>query len=127
MKTSRLAKLQIALVVLTGTLVASWFGYRLVAPEIAVANVSRKTIEELIVHLPSSRVSFGELPAGTEQSIYYSASQADGAYNYTVRFVDGKALSGMCGYVTNSEFGKRLQLVVMDPENAECRESNKVF
>lgn len=122
-----MSKSQIALVALAVSTATGWFGYLLVAPEISVANVGRTTIEELIVQLPSSRVTISELIPGADQSIYYSASQADGTYDYAVRFADGQELSGQCGYVTNSEFGKRFQLVVIGPDNAKCRESNKVF
>ena len=65
-------------------------------------------------------------PIKTISSIYYSVSQADGTYNYSVSLSDGKSLSGACGYVTNSQFGKRLRLVVNANDEIECQESNKI-
>lgn len=117
----------IALAVLVGLSAAAVVAYRLASPEIVVANVSRSTIDEVIIQLPSSRVAFGALPPGTESAIYHAASQADGTYRYAVRFADGQVLEGNCGCVTNADHGKLLQIVVAGPDRAECRESNKIF
>ena len=79
------------------------------------------------MELPSNRIVFGEVPPGTESTIYYSATQGDGVYSYSIKFENAPPLVGSCGYVTSSEFGKRLQLIVVNKGHAECRETNKIF
>jgi hypothetical protein len=112
---------------LIGLILSGVFVYRLATPEITVANASQSEIEEVVIQLPSNRVVFGEVPPGAASTIYYSASQADGAYDYSVRFPGEPVLSGSCGHVTKSDHGKRLQLIILGPESVECRESNKIF
>ena len=120
-------KTAIFMLVLVGVSFAGIFVYRIVTPEIVVANVSPHTIREAEIYLPSNHISFGEIAPGSEASIYYSVLQADGTYNYSLTLSNGNSISGSCRYVTNSEFGKRLQLVVNVFEEVECRESNKIF
>lgn len=107
--------------------VAGVFAFRLASPEIRVENRSAMLIPELVVQLPSSRVSFGPIQPGTDSGIYYSARQAGGQYAYVVRFEGAKAVEGSCGEVIPSDFAKRLRLVVSSPDRIECREENKVF
>ena len=113
--------------VLIGVSFAGIVAYRIISPEIVIVNISPHTIREAVIHLPSNRISFGEIAPGSENSIYYSVSQADGTYNYSLTFSNGNSISGSCGYVTNSEFGKRLQFIVNVSEEVECQESNKIF
>ena len=120
-------KLAIIFTVLIGLGVMGVLGYRLASPEIAVANVSGSTIQEVIVELPSNRIVFGSIQPGSESTIYYSATQREGVYSYSISFVDAPPLVGSCGYVTNSEYGKRVQMVISRNGLVECREANKIF
>jgi hypothetical protein len=119
-------KIALFVLILVGLSFVAIAGYRMVSPEIAVANESSSAIDEAVIQLPSNRVVFGEILPGSESSIYYSVSQADGTYNYSVSLSDGNRLSGTCGYVTNSQYGKRLRLVVNSNEEIECQESSKI-
>ena len=120
-------KTSLAALVIGAVLAAVLIGYRLTAPEIVVENTGRAPVLEVTVKLPSSRVVFGPILAGDTQTIYHSASQADGVYEHAVSFIEGPSLIGRCGNVTDSEHGKRLHLVIRGPEAAECLESNKFF
>jgi hypothetical protein len=119
-------KTALFVLILIGLSFVATAGYRLVSPEIVVANESSFTIDEAVIRLPSNRVVFGEVPPGSDSSIYNSVSQADGAYNYSVSLSNGNRLAGTCGYVTNAEFGKLLRLVVNADEEIECQESSKI-
>jgi len=92
-----------------------------------VENLSAFTVREVVVQLPSNRIVFGEILPGSESTIYYSATQSDGVYSYSVDFVSAPRLVGSCGYVTNNEIGKRLRLVVETEGRVGCRESSKLF
>jgi hypothetical protein len=120
-------KTALFVLVLIGVWFAGTLAYRMASPEIVVVNRSRHTILETVIQLPSNRVSFGEIAPGSESTIYYSASQADGTNNYLLTLSNGNSISGSCGYVTNSEYGKRLQVVLKLSGEVECRESNKIF
>lgn len=120
-------KLAIILTVLVALGGMGVIAYRLASPEIIVANVSGSTIQEVIIELPSNRIVFGAIQPGTESTIYYSTTQGDGVYSYSISLVGAPPLVGSCGYVTNSEFGKRVLLVVSGKGPVECRESNKIF
>lgn len=120
-------KLLVAVLLIVGLFIVGVLTYRLASPEIVIANLSQVTLEEVAVRLPSNRIVFGKIAPGEESVIYYSASQADGEYNYSVKFTGQHTLSGSCGYVTNSDYGKRLHVVVLGPEAVECREGNKIF
>ena len=103
------------------------FAYTLVSPEIVIVNSSASTLQEVIVQLPSNRIVFGEIQPDSKSTIYYSATQSDGEYSYSVSFKGAPPLVGSCGSVTDSEFGKRLQLVVLRNGSVECREEIKIF
>ncbi len=118
-------KLAIIPLVLIALVAMGLFSYKLASPEIVVVNASASTIQEVIVELPSNRVVFGEIKPGSENTIYYSATQLDGVYSYSITFVNAPPIIGSCGYVTNSEFGKRIQLIVLRKRMVECRETTK--
>lgn len=119
-------KILIGIVLVIGVVAFGLYVYRLISPEILIENASRMAISEVIVQLPSNRVVFGGIQPGAESRIYYSSLQSDGVYNYSVTFQGGPVLTGSCGYVTNSDVGKRMQLLVHDLESAVCNESNKI-
>ena len=112
---------------LVGALIIGVMISRLVSPEIVIANAGSIPVREVIVQLPSSRVVFGAVQSGGESAIYYGASQADGAYEYSVLLEDGSSWSGRCGYVTDSDHGKRLRLTILGADRSECVEDNKLF
>jgi hypothetical protein len=114
--------LLLALVVVT---TSALYGFRLVSPEIVVINSSNAVIDEVAVRLPSSRVVFGPIAPGQESTIYYSLDQADGAYEFTVNFTSGSRSSGSCGYVTSSQFGRRLEMRI-GVDGVICLESDKL-
>lgn len=103
------------------------FAYRLVSPEIVVANESAAVVMEVVVQLPSNRVVFGSVSPGMQSAIYYSSDQADGTYDYTFTFNGAPDETGSCGYVTAGEYGKRVTLLVTAATSIECHETNKIF
>lgn len=120
-------KLAIIILVIVALAGAGLLAFKLGSPEIVVENASASTIREVVVELPSNRVVFGEIQPGSESTIYYSATQGDGVYAYSIEFAGAPKLVGSCGYVTGNEIGKRLHLVIETEGRAVCRESNKIF
>jgi len=120
-------KLCIALVLVVVAMLLGLFAYRLATPEIEIKNSGTAAIAEVVITLPSNRVVFGPIEPGASSTIYYQIDQAEGTYQYVVRFENEVSLSGSCGYVTSAEYGKRLRLIVHGPQSAECVEIDKIY
>lgn len=103
----------------------TYFGVRLLMPEIVVANQGQRQIDEVVVTLPSSRVVFGSIASGQQSTIYYDAEQADGTYQIVISLADGTSISTDCGYVTNSEVGKGLRITLSPEFSVQCQEYQK--
>ena len=99
--------------------------YRLAAPEIVVVNRSGQVIDEGVVQLPTNRIVFDRIAADENVSIYYTWTQTDGSYQYSVK-IDNDIISDHCGYITNHEIGKRLTLIINKESQVTCEESHKL-
>ena len=122
-----LKKSIIGIIVLLVLLVTGIGVYAIGSPEVVIVNHSSQNVNEVIVKLPSNRISFGAISPGMESTIFYSWSQAEGVYEYFVSFAGGLNQSGKCGHVTNQEIGKRLTLIVRADLTVRCEESSKVL
>lgn len=108
-------------------LVAGVIGYRLASPEIVVTNRSSSRIDGIVIQLPSSRISFDAIEPGASSTIFYSVDQADGVCKYVAKLDSGRMVEGQCGYVTNSQYGRRVELTMLVTGEVEHREGNKIF
>jgi len=117
----------IALLILACLSLATLFLYLQALPEITVVNRGDQVIDAVVVELPSSRVAFDAIEPGEQSTIFHSSRQTDGVYSYRIHFSSGASLAGQCGYVTSSEFGKRLDLIIQSPSAVECQESQSLF
>jgi len=126
-KNTILRRLLIGVLIVACISLAGLFVYLQAVPKIIVINQTDHMIDEVEVELPSSRVVFDGISPGKESTILYSARQSDGAYQYSVRFFSDQNLTGECGDVTSTQFGKRLTLIVRGLEDVECRESQRLF
>ena len=108
-------------------LIAGVIGYRLASPEIVVTNRSASRVDSVIIQMPSSRISFDTIEPGTSSAIFYSVDQVDGVCKYAAQLDSGRMIEGQCGYVTNSQFGKRVELTILITGEVEYQESSKIF
>ncbi len=116
----------IGIIALLVLLVTGLGVYVIGSPEVVIVNHSSQNVNEVIVKLPSNRITFGAIPPKVESTIFYSWSQAEGEYEYHVSFASGSKQTGKCGYVTHHEIGKRLTLIVHTDLTVTCEESSKV-
>ena len=121
------ARISLFAVVALALLVAAVIGYRLASPEIVVTNRSSSRIDEIVIQLPSSRVSFDAIEPGASSTIFYSVDQVDGVCKYVAKLDSGRMVDGQCGHVTNSQYGKRIELTILITGEVEHREDNKIF
>jgi hypothetical protein len=87
-------------------IVVVFYGSAFVMPSITIVNNSGAKIEQVEVVLPSSKLSFGTLLDGEDNTLHYSLKQSDGVYNYQFKSKDSVVFRGSCGYVTNNEINK---------------------
>ncbi|MBQ4837108.1 MULTISPECIES: hypothetical protein [Pseudoalteromonas] len=99
--------------------IAFYHLYFFIKPSVTVINESDNAITEAIVRLPESRLNFGSIGRKQENTIYHSLSQNDGSYNYSFK-IDGKTITGSCGYLTNNEFNKRFMITVSKRNRISC-------
>lgn len=110
-------KLLVSVIVLyTG----AFYLYFFISPSVTIKNNSEYLITKAIVHLPNSRLNFAEIAQEQQNTIYYSLSQKDGSYEY-VFSLDGKSMSGSCGYITNNELNKRVVITVNNITSVVCK------
>jgi len=93
--------------------------YLFILPNITLINNTVNRIDTAIVTLPNSRIDFGEIKSSKRNTIYYNLAQGDGEYQYHIVSKD-KVLKGACGYVTKSEYHKRLILMVQQDLTIIC-------
>lgn len=116
----------IGIIVLLVLLVTGLGIYAIGSPEVVIVNHSSQNVNEVIVKLPSNRITFGTILPKMESTIFYSWSQAEGVYEYRVSFASGSNQTGKCGYVTHHEIGKRLTLIAHADLTVTCEESSKI-
>lgn len=98
----------------------AYFGYFFISPNITVVNSSSEEVSKIVVALPGSRLDFGALEPGAENTIYYSISQADGAYTTSITTASGVNMEKSCGSVTNNEFHKRVRITLTAARDLIC-------
>ena len=111
-----LNKITVALLFLV---IASYYLYFFINPSVTVINESDNIITKAIVSLPESRLNFGSIEYKQENTIHHSLSQNDGSYNYLFQ-IDGKTITGTCGYLTSNEFNKRFVITVSKSNLVGC-------
>jgi len=74
------------------------FAYHAATPKVVLTNLSSTTFEELVVTLPSSRVSFGPIPPQASDTIYFSRQANGGTVTYSLRTGAGVVAEGTAEY-----------------------------
>ena len=100
--------------IVAGLVLFVFAGYHIsyfVLPSVTVVNTSAMKIESAKVKLPNSGLDFGDLEAGSENTLHYALTQTDGDYQYQISFGES-VLEGRCGMVRNKEINKRVTLTV---------------
>ncbi len=110
----------VTIVTLVTVSLGAYFSYFFVSPNITVVNSSRDEVSRMVVTLPSSRLDFGRLKPGGENTIYYSITQADGVYVTSVTTASGENLETSCGSVTNNEIHKRVKITLTQSNDLIC-------
>ena len=101
----------------------AYLGYLRLLPSIQIDNLTSKTLSLAKVQLPSNQLDMSPIAPGQSQEIYYSPQQKDGVYRYIFEFSDGTQITGSCGYITQSEYTKRVLISIRSATDIKCYES----
>ena len=101
-------------------LIASFFtvplaigaGYYFISPKAIVSNLSDTSYDELIISLPSSRISFGPIEAKSSSTIFYSRQHRPGMGTYSLRSESSEIFGSNFPYAEGSEFGRVLRFTI---------------
>ena len=100
-------------------LITSYYLYFYISPSVTVINNSGLAITEINVTLPRNNLNFGSIESGQKNTIYYSLSQEDGVYEYSIQFPE-KIFTGVCGYLTGNEINKRFVITINKSNVINC-------
>lgn len=102
----------LVIVVVAATIIAgSVVGYHFLSPKVIVENLSDAPIEEVVVKLPSSRVSFAEIAPGSTSIIYFMPQDRGGNIQYLVR-VGGVVRTGTQPYAASGQIGRKIRIQI---------------
>ena len=104
-------KLVIIVVVATTLIAGGVVGYRFLLPKVIIENLSDSPIEEVIVVLPTSRVTFAEIAPGSTATIYFGLQEHGGNIQYSVR-IGGIVRAGTQPYAVSGQIGRKIQIQI---------------
>ena len=120
-------KLTLIFLIFTAFSVVAYQLYFFIQPGVTVTNSSEHLIEKSSVALPNSHLNFGIIAPSNSNTIYYALEQQDGSYVYQFILAEPLAptvenvhLAGECGYVTHSEYHKRVVITVTADLSVHC-------
>lgn len=102
-------KLLVIVVIATTTIAGSVVGYRFSSPKVIVENLSDAPIEEVVVKLPTSRVSFAEIAPGNTSTIYFAPQDHGGNIQYSVK-VGGVLRTETQPYAVSGQIGRKIRI-----------------
>lgn len=91
--------------------VVGFAAYHFLSPKVVVVNRSNFPIQEVILHLPTSRVTFAAVEAGGTSTIYFSPQKQSGELYYSVQ-VNDIAHVGTQPYTDTAEYGHVIKIEV---------------
>lgn len=94
--------------------------YIFISPSVTINNQSNHLIESAIINLPHSRLDFGDIGVADKNTIHYDLAQFDGQYQFEFTLDNGDVIQGVCGYVTNMEFNKRVIVTLSKKHLIKC-------
>ena len=104
-------KLVFVVVVATVIIAGGAVGYHFASPKVIVENLSDAPIQEVMVELPASRISFAEIAPGSTSTIYFMPQHHGGSIQYSVR-VGGVVRTGTQPYAVSGQIGRKIRIQI---------------
>ena len=105
-------KLALLLVLCIAAVVCSAFIFRAAYPKVVLVNLAPTGYDELVVQLPSSRVSFSPISARSVESIYFSKQEHGGVVAYSLRNEGREITQGTLPYEVDGQLFRTIRLVI---------------
>lgn len=86
--------------------------YHYSMPKVVLANQSSNHYDELVVQLPSSRVSIGPIPPGASELVYFSPQDSCGELRYSLQFQGNEQAQGTLAYDAKGQFFRVIRIVI---------------
>ncbi len=86
--------------------------YRLAIPRVVVVNDSSVAYDELVVQLPSSRVSFAPVAPRSSETIYFSPQSVGGEARYKLWIAGQEKAQGALSYLATGQYFRVLKIVI---------------
>lgn len=87
-------------------------GYYFISPKAVVSNLSNTNYDELIITLPSSRISFGPVEPQSSNTILFSRQNQSGTGSYSLINADTELFGSDFSYEEGSELGRVLRFTI---------------
>lgn len=87
-------------------------GYHLLTPRATLVNLSDTDYVEFVVALPSNRISFSPVAAGSASSIYYTRQKQAGMSTFSLTSQDQNVVEQRFLYAEGNELGRILRFTI---------------
>jgi hypothetical protein len=86
--------------------------YYLITPKAIISNLSDTDYEEFVIALPSSRISFSPVEAGSSNTIFFSRQNNSGKSSYSLSKASSELFGSDFLYADGSEIGRVLRFTI---------------
>lgn len=86
--------------------------FHFASPSVVLENHSSASYGELVVDLPSSRVSFGPIEPGSSQLIYFSRQTAGGDLRYSLHANGAELATGKIPYEARGQLFRVVHIII---------------
>ena len=100
------------LVLCVAAIACSALIFRAAHPKVVLVNLASTSYEEVVIQLPSSRVSFRPISAESTQVIYFSKQDSGGVVAYSLRSGGKEIAHDTLPYEVDGQFFREIRLVI---------------
>lgn len=86
--------------------------YHVASPKVVLLNLSATAFDELVVNLPSSRVSIGPIAPNSSDTIYFSSQTSGGTATYSLRAGNIATKHGSFQYVASGQLFRVISVTI---------------
>lgn len=86
--------------------------YHVASPKVVLVNRSDAAFDELVVTLPSSRVSIGPIAPHSSDTVYFSSQASGGTATYSLHAGDIEVEHGSFQYVASGQLFRVISITI---------------
>ena len=105
-------KILVYFVVAVALIGISAAAYHVASPKVVLANYSSAAFDELVVALPSSRVSLGPIAPNSSDTVYFTPQSSGGAVEYSLHAGNITVAHGSVQYAADGQFFRVISVII---------------